>query len=223
MSFETDSYAKKPEDYFSGVRADIIQKISDRKSLKILEVGCGLGGTGALALRNGIAAEYDAIELDEKSAEVARPKLTNVYNENVDQFDFNTLGKTYDCLILSEVMEHLAYPWLALERIAPLLAPGALVFASSPNIASIGILKALIRGQFRYTEWGVMDVTHLRWFTPGSFMEMFEDAGFCTDKIGPVGELSKGRKAFNILTFEAFSHLTWNQILYEGHYSQSKR
>src|SRR3546814_5533262 len=60
------------------------------------------------------------------------------------------------------------------------MRPGATIHASSPNIAHHRIISALLRGQFAYAQSGVMDRTHLRWFTPPSYRSMFEEAGFET-------------------------------------------
>jgi len=71
-------------------------------------------------------------------------------------------------VLMSEVLEHLVNPWTLVKRLSEKLKPGALVLASSPNVAQIAILRGIIADRWELTEEGVMDRTHLRWFTQDS-------------------------------------------------------
>jgi len=115
------------------------------------------------------------------------------------------------------VLEHLRAPERTLQRLLSLLKPGALVLASSPNIAWYRNVLNLLRGRFEYTESGMMDRTHLRWFTPNSFSSMFQDLGVEIDKLGPIGTLPRAARWIDVATFSRIQHLLWYQINLKGH------
>jgi 2-polyprenyl-3-methyl-5-hydroxy-6-metoxy-1,4-benzoquinol methylase len=206
----------KPAGYFNGVRADMIATLPQNPKARILEIGCGEGGTGALAKAEGKCGTYVGIELDPAAAQEARKALDLVIEANVEDYDFAEIGAGFDAVILSEVLEHLVDPWTVLERIRAVMQPGGLVLASSPNIAHHKIIKALLRGRFEYAASGAMDQTHLRWFTPNSYRDMFEEAGFETVALGPLNMLGRKARILNALSLGRFAHLFASQITYEG-------
>lgn len=211
-----EAYQGKSSDYFSGARFDIVEWMPANPQARVLEVGCGRGGTGAAAFRAGKAGHYVGVELDAASAALASEILSEVICGNVEEMDLGGLGLQYDVLIMSEVLEHLVDPWGTLNKLAQLLVPGALVFASSPNISHRNVIRRLVSGKFDYEEVGVMDWTHLRWFTPKSFTRMFEDAGFETISVSPVAGRGRKAKLFDALTLGRLSHTYYHQIMYKG-------
>lgn len=209
-------YADKGSDYFVGLRTDILEALPTDPNARILEIGCGLGATGEAALGTGRAGYYCAVELDRSAAETAAKRLSQVLCGNVEQMDLDALGSDYDALIMSEVLEHLIDPWGLLANLLPRMRPGGLVFASSPNISHNRVLRDLLAGRFDYQAVGVMDRTHLRWFTPNSYREMFEQAGFRTVSVTPLAPIGRKARLFNALTGSRFSHLFAVQIMYKG-------
>jgi len=176
----------------------------------------GTGDNGALALERKIAENYDAIEKNEQAALKAKGKISNVINGDVEEFNFKKYHGKYDCIIISEVLEHLQDPWNVVKRIAPTLKPGGLIFSSSPNIASYKIIWQLLKGRFDYTSVGIMDKTHTKWFTPHSYEKMFIDADLKTIKLDSVAPLRKKPALLHLLTLKKFHHLWYNQIMYVG-------
>ncbi len=156
-----NAYDVKPEAYFDGARHDILDFLKSYRDLSILEIGCGSGETGELALERGIAREYDAIELNAEAAQKAKLKLSNVSCEDVEGFQFDVMSKKYNCIIMSEVLEHLHYPWELLAKISKTLQINGFIFASSPNMSSYQIIVNLLAGKFEYSQSGVMDKTHV--------------------------------------------------------------
>lgn len=209
-------YTGKPDEYFSGERRDIVALLPADPAARILEVGCGSGGTGRAALAAGKAGHYAGIEIDPPSAERARRHLSAVLPGNAEEMDLSPIGDGFDALIMSEVLEHLVDPWRTLRRLADRLRPGAMVYASSPNVAQRAVIRDLLRGRFAYQDHGVMDRTHLRWFTPDSFAAMFREAGFDAISIEPVGGFRPKAKLVNRLTAGRFRHLFMAQIMYVG-------
>ena len=209
----SDLYGEKADGYFSNARRDYVAALPDNPAAAILELGCGSGDTGALALRSGKAGTYVGIELFEPMAARAQAVLTTVHVGNVETLELPYTPATFDALICSEVLEHLTHPEATLERLVALLKPGGRVYASVPNLAHWRIVLGLLRGRFEYQERGAMDRTHLRWFTPHSFRVLFEACGVEVDHLAPIGSTSPLRPWLSRLPLE---HLLWFQIDLRG-------
>ena len=205
-------YAVKPASYFSNARADFVDRLPRDPSAQILEVGCGTGATGALALSEGRCGRYVGIELFETAAAQAREELSEVVTGNVETLSFDWQPATFDAVIFSEVLEHLVEPGEVLKKLARFVRPGGLLLASSPNISHWRVIRELLMGRFLLTDQGVLDRTHLRWFTPESYAELAERAGFEVEEIGPVTTFSPRTELLSRLTGGRFNHLFMTQI-----------
>jgi 2-polyprenyl-3-methyl-5-hydroxy-6-metoxy-1,4-benzoquinol methylase len=206
-------YTTKTSGYFSGARHDMVALLSTGQNAHILEIGCGDGATGAATLAAGKAKHYTGIELMPEVAEQARARLSEVFTANVEQFDLNPLHGQFDALIMSEVIEHLVDPWSTLARLLTCLKPGGEIIASSPNVAHQKLIRNLISGRFEYAGEGVMDRTHLRWFTPRSYRALFEAAGCVDIRVMPIRRPGLLPRLFNRLTSDRFAHLSMTQIM----------
>ena len=100
---------------------------------------------------------------------VARQKLTSVLVGNVETINLPGAEPTFDGLIMSEVLEHLIDPWRLLPGPYLVFRNGSVVMARSPNIGQWRVIRELIAGRWELAEAGVMDRTHLRWFTLQSY------------------------------------------------------
>ncbi len=209
-------YRAKESRYFSGARADFVARLPEDKSARVLEIGCGTGATGALALCSGRAGHYTGVELFEGAAAEARQHLSDVIVGDVERLAFSWQPCTFDGMILSEVLEHLIEPWAVLRRLHPYLRPGALVLASSPNIAHWRVLRELWQGRFQLADQGVFDRTHMRWFTPESYATMFERAGYEVVRVYPVTPFAPRTALLSRWTQGRFDHLFMTQISLEA-------
>lgn len=205
-------YTSKPAAYFAGARADFVRRLPFDPTASILEIGCGSGATGALALSQHRCGRYVGVELFESAAEEARKVLSEVITGNVENMSFDWQPASFDALILSEVLEHLVEPGRVVKDLARFVRPGGVVMASSPNIAHWRVVKEIASGRFNLADRGVFDRTHLRWFTPDTFAAMFEEAGFKVDWLGPVTPFSARTATLLRLTGGRFSHLFMTQI-----------
>jgi SAM-dependent methyltransferase len=210
------AYVRKSDTYFSGARADFVRLLPRDSTAAILEVGCGTGATGALALARGRAGRYVGIELMETAGAKAREVLSDVVIGDVEKLEPDWSPASFDGLILSEVLEHLVDPGRTLERLARFIRPGGVVLASSPNVAHWRVIRELIAGRFELADSGVFDRTHLRWFTPLSFARLFTEAGFKVDQIGSVTPFSDRVDLLSRLTGGRFDHLFMTQIALLG-------
>jgi 2-polyprenyl-3-methyl-5-hydroxy-6-metoxy-1,4-benzoquinol methylase len=145
---------------------------------KVLEVGPATGYiTEAL---NNRGCRVTAIEKDTAVAEITAKLCERMIIGDVEQIDFaaDFAGEEFDVVIFGEVLEHLVDPQSVLAQAACILQPKGYVVASVPNIAHGSIRLALLGGEFRYTELGLLDRTHLRFFTRTSLEDLFREAGY---------------------------------------------
>jgi 2-polyprenyl-3-methyl-5-hydroxy-6-metoxy-1,4-benzoquinol methylase len=150
---------------------------------RVLDVGAS---TGFLAeVLTGRGCSVTGIEIDPDAARQAEEFCERVIVGNVEELDLEgEIGdETFEVLIFGDVLEHLKDPQRALERFKPFLNPGGHVVASIPNIAHGSVRLALLRGRFRYRSLGLLDNTHLRFFTRESVEEMFGGAGFLISEV----------------------------------------
>lgn len=217
MTATSHLYATKSADYFSGTRQDMVAALPANPDAAILELGCGDGSTGTLVRSAGKATTYIGIELDPEAAARARTRLTDVIVGDIASLDLSAHRERYDAVIASEVLEHLVDPWDAVAKLAACLKCGGLFLASSPNLAHWRVIARLIDGQFNHQETGVMDRSHLRWFTPHSYASLIQSAGLIVDQLRPVTPPATRTKFINALTGYRLDHLFMTQIYVIGH------
>jgi 2-polyprenyl-3-methyl-5-hydroxy-6-metoxy-1,4-benzoquinol methylase len=205
-------YSQKPAGYFNGVRMSFVESLPHNPEGRLLEIGCGSGATAAYAAEAGKCGWCCGVELCPGPAEEARKKLQQVIVGNVEQIELDFPENSFDVVLLSEVLEHLADPWAVLRRLFKLMKPGALVFAGSPNVCHRHVIWTLLCGDWPLDSKGVFDATHLRWFSPASYRRMFENCGFVVTKIGPANPLRTKARWFNMLTGKRFEYLLHSQI-----------
>lgn len=145
---------------------------------KVLEVGPATGSMTRVLQE--LDCRVTCIEVDPVAAEVAQKYSERMIVGSIEEMDLSeTLpGEEFDVVIFSDVLEHLVDPAAVLRAARPLLAPGGYVCSSIPNVAHGSIRLALLTGRFNYTELGLLDRTHLRFFTREGMAELFSAGGF---------------------------------------------
>ena len=174
----TAKYAAKPDGYYDLSRPEMLQFVPE-ECKSVLEVGCSSGGFGALLKENRSDCEVWGIEPDLTAALVASSRLDHVINAaySADLLDLH--NKSFDAVCFFDVLEHMVNPEKALNECKRLLAENGVVIASIPNILHFyQITKILIEQDWRYEDSGIMDNTHLRFFTKKSILRMFELCGY---------------------------------------------
>jgi 2-polyprenyl-3-methyl-5-hydroxy-6-metoxy-1,4-benzoquinol methylase len=156
---------------------DWIVKILSREKrpLRILDVGTATGYLGMLL--SGQGHRVVGVESDAEAAAEARPYYDQLSVADLEQFEFPERGK-FDWVLFADVLEHLRDPAKVLARAASCLNPTGKVLISVPNVAHFAIRFSLLAGRFDYAERGILDRTHLRFFTLRSLEEMVERAGY---------------------------------------------
>jgi 2-polyprenyl-3-methyl-5-hydroxy-6-metoxy-1,4-benzoquinol methylase len=145
---------------------------------RVLDVGCGVGLNGAAAKRKG--ARVTGIEIVRHTSERARKVLDEVLAIDITSdasVKAGLEGKTFDLMLFGDVLEHVPDPGAVLGRLLPYLEPEGRVIASLPNVAAWTVRLGLLGGHFDYEQSGILDNTHLRFFTRDSARHLLEAAG----------------------------------------------
>jgi trans-aconitate methyltransferase len=168
--------------YYDHPRSELLD-LFPHAPARLLDVGCGSGATGALAKSRWPGLETLGVEIVPDAAARAATRFDRVIAGSAETLDFSAAGLTnVDGVILADVLEHLVDPWSFLERLRGALTPDAMVVASIPNIANLWIIEELAAGRFEYGSDGLLDRTHLRWFTRRSITALFAGAGYTIER-----------------------------------------
>jgi SAM-dependent methyltransferase len=142
----------------------------------LLDVGCG-GGVFGAAVKSARACTVVGVTYSEAEAVQARERLDRVEVADLNDFEPRSLG-TFDCIVCSHVLEHMQDPQQVLSRLLACVAPGGMLLVALPNVLFWKQRLDFLRGRFRYTEGGLMDRTHVRFFDWYSADQLVRDAGF---------------------------------------------
>ena len=205
-------YEAKVDGYFAGARHDFVAELPVDAKARVLEIGCGSGGTGALALAAGRAGAYVGIDINARAADKARGVLSEVHVGDIESMELSWPAASFDAVILSEVLEHLIEPCAVVDRLAALMRPGAVILASSPNVTHYHVIASLLRGRFELADQGTFDRTHMRWFTPESYARMFTQAGLRVETVKPLTPFAARTRLLSRLTRGRLDHLFMRQI-----------
>jgi 2-polyprenyl-3-methyl-5-hydroxy-6-metoxy-1,4-benzoquinol methylase len=171
-------YAAKPALYFDNVRSEI-EPLLPARAERVLDVGCGAGATLHWRKHTGRCQVGVGIEMMESAAAIARARVDQVLVGDADQLVDSVLdAHSFDLVLCLDVLEHLVDPWAFVARLPRLLKPGGLVIASLPNVRHLRVvLPLLLAGRWRYESAGILDRTHLRFFTRDSALELMSGNG----------------------------------------------
>jgi 2-polyprenyl-3-methyl-5-hydroxy-6-metoxy-1,4-benzoquinol methylase len=153
----------------------LLELVGGHKS--VLDVGCATGYLAQALVERGCTVS--GIEYDSEAAEQARPHLDQLVVGDLNVLDLSAAfeGRTFDAIVLGDILEHLPEPNEILARLSGLLAPGGSVVLSVPNVAHGSVRLALLQGSWDYRDLGLMDRTHLRFFTRATLLAMVRSAG----------------------------------------------
>ena len=151
-----------------------------KTSRRVVEVGSSSGALARAFKGLAPACHYTGIEIDAEYAEASKRYCDAVVFASVEEMDdaaFDALFPS-DCWVFGDTLEHLRDPWRLLRRIRERITAGGSVVACIPNAQHWSVQARLNCGLFRYEDSGLLDRTHLRWFTRITIKEMFESTGF---------------------------------------------
>jgi methionine biosynthesis protein MetW len=151
----------------------------------VFDVGCGEGQLAAILTDKGCQVDGMDIKLDR--VEGSRHHYKNLIEGNIETFDFNRHARKYDVVVFSDVLEHLQRPEKVLAKAPLLINDKGKTLISLPNVAYYSNRLGLLFGRWEYQNEGILDRTHLRFFTMLTGRELVESCGFSVE--GVVAEL----------------------------------
>jgi 2-polyprenyl-3-methyl-5-hydroxy-6-metoxy-1,4-benzoquinol methylase len=202
------SYAGKRDDYFGNVRREILPLLPPAAG-RVLELGCGRGDTLAFLKREGRCTWAGGVELFPEAAAVARGRVDWLLEGDVERLELDLEPGSLDAVLCLDVLEHLVDPWRMIRRLSALVRPGGAIVASIPNVRHARVVFPLLfGGSFEYTGQGLLDRTHLRFFTRRSAVELLECGGLRVDAVHETGfEPGTRARVIDALTFSALRPL----------------
>jgi 2-polyprenyl-3-methyl-5-hydroxy-6-metoxy-1,4-benzoquinol methylase len=207
-------------DYYHFVRREI-QPLLPKSATRILEVGAGAGGTLKWLKALYPKAETTAVELN---ADLRDELKQNVDVAVIGQIDetFAEL-KTYDLILLLDVLEHLPDSTRTLQRLSSLLENGGHVIVSVPNIAHLSVsVPLLLKRRFNYQDAGILDRTHLRFFVEDTAVKLLNDANLLVTAGLISGVEGPKAKLVDLLSFGLLRHHLAKQYIMLGHLGDRK-
>jgi len=164
---------------YEGHNAELLALVP-ADATRIVEVGCGSGAFGREYLKCNPDCEYIGIELEPEYADVARVWCSRVIVGNIEHMPEEVFKSLFpaSCWVFGDVLEHLQDPWSVLRRVRQFLSTTSCVIACIPNAQHWSVQVRLNCGAFRYEDYGLLDRTHLRWFTRKTAEELFHTSGF---------------------------------------------
>ena len=205
-------YSTKSDSYYAESREEILSFVPSQIQ-SALDIGCGKGIFGKI-LKEKFNCEVWGVEPDKDSAVIAGANLDCVLNSLFDR-DLDFQGKKFDCIFFNDVLEHLVDPTDALLIANNLLKSNGCIISSIPNILHFFTIWRIIETQdWKYEEAGIMDKTHLRFFTKKSIIRMFEECGFKVEEIQGINPtLGKKYLALNTLLFNKIKDMRYRQFV----------
>jgi 2-polyprenyl-3-methyl-5-hydroxy-6-metoxy-1,4-benzoquinol methylase len=182
------AYDDKPAGYFDQGRPEMVKFVPET-TRTLLEVGCGKGDFVGL-LKTKWPIHATGVEPYAQAAEIARQRFDVILESGIDDAIAQLDGAKFDCIVFNDVLEHLVDPWAVLRAIKPLLSNSGCVVASIPNIRFWPVLNALfLHASWEYAEAGVLDRTHLRFFTRSTIQSLFKSSGLQLHRMEGINEI----------------------------------
>ena len=205
LGIEEQTNKYEPEDYNFNIEnkndshALLAQRVLENSN--VLDIGCASGIIGRL-LKENKNCTMDGIEVDPVSFELAKKSqiYKNMYHFSItdskskEYQEFLKKTKKYDYIILGDILEHLVNPWEVLYHFSKKLNKEGKILISIPNVNHIDIIKNMMNNQFNYNNVGILDSTHLRFFTSLSFFQMMENYNSLYDR--PLNVYYFGKTTF---------------------------
>lgn len=168
--------------YYNVERVEMLQYIPPA-ARAFLEIGCGAGSFGSLLRRKIPDSHVTGVEIHQTSAQKARERIDVVIELAIEEAIEKIPDQSIDCVVCNDVLEHLMDPWEVLRRLRRVLRPHGTVVSSIPNVRHFPVFKKyFLGGDWKYEEMGVLDRTHLRFFTRMSIARMFEECGYAVSR-----------------------------------------
>lgn len=164
-----------------------------RQGWRVLDVGCGAGRLAALM--TSVGATVTGLEREPRAAALARNLCARVFEADLEQEIPLDRNERFDAIVCADVLEHMVRPDRVLARLTQHLGDRGVVIVSLPNVAHYTVRIGLLRGRFDYEPSGILDRTHLRFFTRTGALQLLAHAGLTTTSVDAVYAVPAGRLA----------------------------
>jgi len=209
---ENKAFESADSEYYTQEKRFLHPFIPDGPNV-LMDVGCAAGSMGKSLLESNKAIEVIGVELFAAAAAEARKHYKTVHVGDLDVMELNYEGY-FDVVVCGDVLEHLKDPGVVLKQIHRWLKDGGLLVCSVPNVRYWRIWRDLVvRGDWQYKEEGLMDHTHLRWFTTKSLRRLLTDSRFVIEQEGMKMATGPRQEFFHRWTFGIFREFLGFQIL----------
>ncbi|RLB82126.1 MAG: class I SAM-dependent methyltransferase [Deltaproteobacteria bacterium] len=186
--------------YYQYNREEMLSFIP-KDARSVLDVGCASGRFGAL-VKHKIGAEVWGIEIEKKMAEEAAKRLDKLLTGDVSVCIADLPENYFDCIIFNDILEHLADPFSVLTSVMGNLSARGRIVCSIPNIRHFKVLKKLVlKGEWEYKEAGILDRTHLRFFTYKSIRKTMDSLGYTIEILQGLKPIKKWKHLWIIYLF----------------------
>ncbi len=165
--------------YFEYDRPEVVALVPESAS-RILDIGCAAGALGAALKARGPCTVW-GIELEPDIAARAGDRLDTVLVGDAIELGAGLEAESFDAVIMADALEHIADTDTALAMVRRVMKPDAKLVLSLPNVRHWSVLQMLLSGDWRYADAGIMDRTHLRFFTLRSAARTLKEAGFTVE------------------------------------------
>ncbi|HOE67518.1 MAG TPA: methyltransferase domain-containing protein [Candidatus Hydrogenedentes bacterium] len=179
----------QPGGYYRSERPELAAHVP-KTTKRLLDCGCGAGDFGALMKRSGVQ-EVIGVELVPRACELAKKVLDDAICGNIEEMEFPFEDGYFDCITFGDVLEHLADPAAVLKKAARVLAPKGVIITSIPNVRFFQVVANLVHGRWQYESAGILDRTHLRFFTAVEMVELVRQAGLEIVQLSPLSAAPK--------------------------------
>ena len=207
------SYSDKSVDYFAHARKEILPLLPQHCG-RVLELGCGSGATLGWLKQIQKADQTVGIEIAESAASAAKAHADEVYWADFERGDVTMPDRQFDVILCLDVLEHMVNPWGVVDRLVSLyLKAGGTLIASVPNVRHYSVvLPLLLGGKWDYADAGLLDRTHLRFFTRDSARQLLTHSQLAAASCSAIGFDGLSRKRlFNALTLGVFQEFVTYQ------------
>ena len=203
------SYSDKSESYFSHARKEIATLLPSQCG-RVLEIGCGSGATLGWLRQSQRTSHTVGVEIAEAAANDAKANVDKVYCLDFEHIELPAQNADFDVILCLDVLEHMVNPWGAVDRlVSRYLKRGGVLIVSLPNVRHYSVvLPLLFKGRWDYEDAGLLDRTHLRFFTRDSALGLLRHPQLASVRDKDAKPDWRSRKGvFNILTGDVFRDL----------------
>jgi len=166
--------------YHTVGRPDLVAMYTNNPAVA-LDIGCAAGSTGALIKQRFPASQVWGIETNRAAADVARQKLDRVLVGKFEDFDLEQEGiakGSLDAVLLADVLEHIYNPWDVMVKLRPYMSGTGQLVLSIPNVRNLMMMDELSKGNWTYASQGLLDITHIRFFTFKEVLKFCRETGY---------------------------------------------